>query len=310
MEFSAMPEGYRSGYVGLLGRPNVGKSTLINHLLGQEIAPTSHLPQTTRRSQLGILTLPHAQIIFVDTPGLHVAHNMLGERMNAYAEASIDDSDVLLVIFDIHTRPREEDSRIVEIVLQYPQKPAVVALNKVDLLAPSEIDEAKETFRALLPDAETVVISAFDPDLRNLLLDRLIEKLPLSPPYFDEEQITDLTEREIATDLIRAAAMHFLQKEVPYSIAVRMDEYQERGEHGAYISATVFVERDSQKGIVIGKNASMLRQIGTMAREMIEAMSGRRIYLDLRVKVLKKWRNDQTALSRLGYPSPRYPQKK
>jgi GTP-binding protein Era len=235
---------------------------------------------------------------------------MLGERMNAYAEASIDDSDVLLVIFDIHTRPREEDSRIVEIILQYPQKPAIVALNKVDLLAPSEIDEAKETFRALLPDAETVVISAFDPDLRNLLLDRLIEKLPLSPPFFDEEQITDLTEREIATDLIRAAAMHFLQKEVPYSIAVRMDEYQERGEHGAYISATVFVERDSQKGIVIGKNASMLRQIGTMAREMIEAMSGRRIYLDLRVKVLKKWRNDQTALSRLGYPSPRYPQKK
>lgn len=302
MVFAETPEGHRSGFIGLIGRPNVGKSTLLNAFLKQNIAPVSPRPQTTRQQQLGILTLPHAQVIFVDTPGLHKPHHKLGERMNSIAEKILKDSDLLLVIFDISKPPQDEDVIVAEAILSIDTPPKqFVAINKIDRLDEGEIDQRTKEFQKLLPDTEMIPISATLGYHVQSLLDVLIQALPLGPRYYPEEEITDATEREISAGLIRSVAMKLLRAEIPHAIAVRIDEFTERGDHGAYIAATIFVERPSQKGIVIGKGGSMLRQIGTQARQEIEEMSGRKIYLDLRVKLLKGWRNDIATLKRLGY---------
>ena len=304
MASPAIPEDHRSGFVGLIGRPNVGKSTLLNAYLKQNIVPVSFRPQTTRRRQLGILTLPEVQLIFVDTPGFHQAHHQLGERMNAYAQAVLEDVDIVLAIFDISHTPQPEDYIVIEKLQELdPSKALLVALNKVDLLSDNERTHRQEHFQSLMPIGKVIVISAAEGENREQLLNNLIEELPLGPRYYPEEEITDFTERQIAEDLIRAAAMQSLREEVPYAIDVRVDEYLERGQRGAFISATIFVERDSQKGILIGKGGKMMRKIGTRARREIESMSGRRVYLELRVKVLKGWRNDSAALARFGYPN-------
>jgi GTP-binding protein Era len=302
MDQAEMQSEHRSGYVGLIGRPNVGKSTLINVYLGQSIAPTSPWPQTTRRRQLGILTLERAQLIFVDTPGLHKPHHRLGEWMNTEAQRAMVVVDTLLVIFDISQPPHEDDHEVTRAISNIrPAQALLAGLNKVDLLEQEQIEERRLQYQALLPAAEMLPFSATRGDHRQELLKRLIDTLPFGPRYYSEETITESTEREIAVDLIRTAGLHLLRDEVPHSIDVRMDAYQERGDHGSYIAATIFVERQSQKGIVIGKGGAMLRDIGRMARIEIERMSGRKVYLELRVKVLPKWRNDQAALNRLGY---------
>jgi GTP-binding protein Era len=293
---------HRSGYVTLLGRPNVGKSTLLNAFLGQIIAPVSFRPQTTRIRQLGILSLHEAQIIFVDTPGLHQPHHKLGERMNAYAREALGDVDLVLVMFDASQPPHEEDKLVAKLVLEKSSNfSSIGVLNKIDLVPPGEIDRRSAEYSSLLPEVVFMPVSATRGDGREELLQKIIEQLPIGPSYFDEDEITDLNEREIASDLIRAAAMQHLREEVPYSTAVRIDDFKERGDTGAYIAATIFVERESQKGIVIGKGGKMLKGIGTSAREEIEAMSGRKVYLELRVKVLPRWRNNPGALTRLGY---------
>jgi GTP-binding protein Era len=293
---------HRSGYVALLGRPNVGKSTLLNAILGQSIAPVSFRPQTTRRRQLGILTTPEAQLVFVDTPGLHEPHHKLGELMNDDARDALRDVDVVLVMFDASQPLSEEDELVTKLVLEKSADFALLAaLNKIDLLSGAEFAQQLEAYQSLLPEVDLIQISATGGDGRDELMRRIIELLPIGPQYFPEEEITDLNEREIASDLIRAAAMQHLREEVPYAIAVRIDDFKERGDTGAFIAATIFVERESQKGIVIGKGGIMLREIGTSARKDIEAMSGRKVFLELRVKVLPKWRNNPSALVRLGY---------
>lgn len=293
---------HRSGYVTLLGRPNVGKSTLLNALLGQSIAPVSFRPQTTRRRQLGILTLPQAQIIFVDTPGLHQAHHKLGERMNEYAREALEDVDLVLVIFDASRPPTGEDELVANLVRELSDNfSSVGVLNKIDLIPSGEIIHRAAAFKSLLPEVDLIQLSATRGDGREELLQHVIKRLPVGPQFFPEDEVTDLNEREIASDLIRAAAMQHLREEVPYTIAVRIDDFKERGDSGAYIAATIFVERESQKGIVIGKGGTMLRDIGSSARVEIEAMSGRKVYLEIRVKVLPRWRNDPGALKRLGY---------
>jgi GTP-binding protein Era len=304
MEPTDLPPGHRSGFVAMAGRPNVGKSTLLNAYLGQSIAAVSPKPQTTRQRQLGILTLEGAQVIFVDTPGLHTPHHTLGSRMNEAAEEALVDADLILVLFDLGEEPTDDDRRVVDALhaLERP-RPTLAALNKVDLVGPNELQARFNAFEALLPEAEMIPISATRGDARDVLLERVIAELPEGPRYYPAETITDAYERDIAADLIRASAMHMLRHEVPYSVAVRIDEYKERGERGAYIGATLFVERESQKGIVIGRGGTMLREIGTMARKEIEAMSGRKVYLDLRVKTLPGWRDDEEALRRMGYPS-------
>jgi GTP-binding protein Era len=306
MKADALPEGHKSGFVALVGRPNVGKSTLINALLAQQVAAVSPRPQTTRRRQLGILTLSDAQIIFMDTPGIHKPVHKLGEYMNREAEAALEDTDVTLVLFSLFERPNDEDRRVAEQVLRRAsQSQVLVALNMVDLIAQEALAQRSADYQALLPDEEILHISATRGDNLDRLQQRIIELLPKGPRYYPEDEVTDAYERDIAADLIRAATLDSLRDEVPHCVAVRIEEYKERNQHGAYIRATLFVERDSQKGIVIGKGGSMLRQIGSKARHQIEAMSGRKVYLELRVKVLRGWRNKPSSLKQLGFLSSR-----
>ncbi len=302
MKTDILPEGHKSGFVALVGRPNVGKSTLINALLAQQVAAVSPRPQTTRRRQLGILTLSDVQIIFMDTPGIHKPVHKLGEYMNREAEDALEDADILLVLYSLFEHPTDEDKRVAEHVQRRASRsPVIVALNMVDLIATEALGERSAEFQALLPDEEIMPISATRGDNLDRLLQRIIELLPIGPRYYPEEDVTDVYERDIAADLIRAAALDSLRDEVPHCVAVRIEEYKERNQHGAYIRATLFVERDSQKGIVIGKGGSMLRQIGSKARHQIEAMSGRKVYLELRVKVLRGWRSDISSLKQLGF---------
>ncbi len=296
------PEGHRSGFVAVVGRPSVGKSTLINAFLGQSIAPTSRRAQTTRRRQLGILTRPDVQAVFVDTPGIHRPHNRLGEMMVEDATNALRDAELILVIFDLTRLPTPEDEQVAQTVAAVRGAvPVLVALNKVDDVPPERLRDRQAAFLALLPDAEAHVVSALRGDGRQELLERATALLPLGPRYFPADQVTDLNEREIAGELVRAAAMHLLRDEVPYGISTRVDEYRERGENGAYIAVTLYVEREAHKPIVIGKGGVMLRRIGTEARKQIEAMCGRRIYLDMRVKVQAGWRDDEKALQQFGF---------
>jgi GTP-binding protein Era len=293
---------YRSGFVAVLGRPNVGKSTLINALLGQKIAPVSPRPQTTRRRQLGILTLPQAQIVFVDTPGIHLPRHKLGEFLNQEATEILGEVDVLLFLVDLSLPPGEEERLIVQRIREdAPTTGVILGLNKCDLLPQGEWESQAAPYRALIPHQKAIFLSATRGDGREELIQTLIQALPIQEALYPEDQVTDLYEREIAAELIREAALLHLRDEVPHALAVRIDEYIERNEHGAYIRATLFVERESQKGIVIGQGGSMLKRIGSDARREIEAMSGRKVFLELRVKTLPNWRNRIDVLHRLGY---------
>lgn len=293
---------YHSGFVAVVGRPNVGKSTLINSLLGQKIAPVSPRPQTTRRRQLGILTLPEAQIVFVDTPGIHLPRHKLGEFLNQEATEVLEDVDVILFLVDLSTPPGEEEQLIVQRIREAGAEDRVIlGLNKCDRLPEGDWESHAAPYRASIPHRTSIFLSATRGDGRETLIQTLIQALPTQEALYPEDQVTDLYEREIAAELIREAALIHLRDEVPHALAVRIDEYTERGEEGAYICATLFVERESQKGIVIGQGGSMLKRIGTDARREIEAMSGRKVFLDLHVKTLRNWRNNPDALRRLGY---------
>lgn len=297
----------RAGFVAVMGRPNVGKSTLINALIGQKIAAVSPRPQTTRQTQLGILTTRDAQIIFVDTPGLHKPHHKLGEYMNQDAAAALEDADLVLFIVDgSQMPPDEEDLILVDLLGEMESPPKVIlALNKIDRVAADLLVEHQKAYQAHIPQAQLVLVSATRGDNLDELLSILVNNLPEGVPFYPPDQITDLYEREIAADLIRAAGLLHLRDEVPHAIAIRIDEFTERGDSGVYIAATIFVERDSQKGIVIGQGGQMLKRIGTTARHEIESMSGRKAFIKLRVKVRKNWRNDEKALSRFGFQSMR-----
>ncbi len=293
----------RAGYVAVVGRPNVGKSTLINRLLGQKVAAVSPRPQTTRRRQLGILTLDAAQVILVDTPGIHQPVHKLGEFMNAVALQGLADADVILWLVDSREPPAAEDREIAGKIASLKKPPPVIlVLNKADLLSDLAILEMRlGEYAPLLPSAELMAISSTTGEGITPLLEAVLERLPESPPYFSDEQVTDLYERDIAAELIREAALKHLREEIPHAMAVRIDEFKERNENTAYIAATLLVDKESHKGIVIGRQGSMLKTIGVSARTEIENMSGRRVYLDLRVKVNRNWRNNPDALRWLGY---------
>lgn len=302
---------YKAGFVAVVGRPNVGKSTLINALMGQKIAAVSPKPQTTRRLQLGILTLVNAQIVFMDTPGMHKPVHKLGEFMNQVAFETLEDADMVLWLVDSTVPPTEEDEIVASRLKDRKnQTPVLLLLNKVDLISGEALDERQKAYHHLLPSAMPLRISAMNGYQVDLLVQEMVARLPEGEAFYDEDQITDLYEREIAAELIREAALLHLRDEVPHAIAVRIDEFKERSETQSYVGATLLVERDSQKGIVIGKNAEMLKAIGTTARKEIEEMSGRRVYLELRVKVNKNWRNDPFMLKVLGYISEKKKKKK
>jgi GTP-binding protein Era len=293
---------FKSGFVAVMGRPNVGKSTLINALLQQKIAAVSPRPQTTRKRQMGILTLEDAQVIFVDTPGVHQPLHKLGENMNQEAADTLQESDLILLVVDVSQPPTSEDRMLVDLLRSISQSvPVILALNKMDLPDGQTLQDNRQAFSELVPQAEAIAISATSQINLEQLLASIVDRLPPGPPFFPENQVTDLYERDIAADLIREAALHLLREEVPHGIAIRIDQYLERNHHGAYIEATVFVERESHKPIVIGQGGSMLKKIGMMARQEIEAMSGRKVYLRLRVKVRKNWRDDERVLRWFGF---------
>lgn len=294
--------GMRSGYVAVIGRPNVGKSTLINKFMGQKIAAVSAKPQTTRRRQLGILTEDQAQIIFVDTPGLHIPQHKLGDFMNQEATEGLLDADLILWLLDSTSAPTNEDTLIAEKLRKIKDLPPVlIALSKNDLIDEQILVERKNSAIKLFPAKDILSFSSSSglglEDLKN----KIIEFLPIGDAFFDAETITDYFERDIAAELVREAVLFHVRDEVPHCIAVRVDGYKERENDKAYIEATIFVERDSQKGILIGQNGEMIKKIGILARQEIESMSGKKVYLDLRIKVNKNWRNSPDALQWLGY---------
>ena len=293
----------KAGYVAVVGRPNVGKSTLINTLLDQKIAAVSPKPQTTRRKQLGILTRPgEMQLVFVDTPGIHKAQHKLGDYMNDEAMSSLADADVVLWLLAADEDLTAEDKLIAEklgAIRRLP--PVLMALSKVDSVNEADLEKRKQAAIELFPARDVLEFSSMQHKGLEELLGSLLQFVPEGEPFFDEDTVTDYYEKDIAAELIRESALFFLRDEVPHCLAVRMDEYTERGEKGAFIEATYFVERESQKGIVIGQGGEMLKKIGTRARQEIESMSGREVYLSLRVKVNKNWRNSPEALHLLGY---------
>ncbi len=298
------PSTYKSGFVAIAGRPNVGKSTLINALMGQKIAAVTPRPQTTRRQQLGILTVNNAQIIFVDTPGVHRARHKLGEWMNHEAINAFSGSEILLIMVDGSQPLQEEDRLLAQMILDNcANLPQILVINKKDLIPFTDFSFIEATYTTLFPKATPVFISASNGENLDSLLTILTRLLPNGEPFFPEEQITDLYEREIAADLIRESALLHLRDEVPHSIAIRIDEFTERGNEGAYIAATLLVERESHKPIVIGQGGEMIKQIGQAARQQIEKMSGRKVFLQLRVKVRANWRNNESVLQQFGFKS-------
>ena len=296
----------KAGFVAVMGRPNVGKSTLINAFLGQKIAAVSPRPQTTRKRQMGILTIKskdkYTQIIFVDTPGIHNLRHKLGERMNQEAKATLEDSDVILLVVDVSQEPNEEDLLLFNLLAGLNRSiPVILALNKSDNANNEVFRINREAYKNGIPRSADISISATRRENLDILLGEITSHLPKSLPFFPDDQLTDLYEREITADLIREAALVLLRDEIPHGIAIRIDQFTERGEGGAYIEATIFVERESHKPIVVGQGGSMIKKIGSAARKEIEAMSGRKVYLRLNVKVRKNWRNDEKIPRRMGF---------
>lgn len=274
----------------------------MNALLGQKVAAVSPRPQTTRLRQLGILTLDDAQVVFMDTPGLHLPVHKLGEFMNQVAEDSLRDADVIVWLVDASAPPKDEDVRVAERLqgLKHPG-PVLLVLNKIDKIAEDLLPEQSAVYEALYPRAAIFTTSAISGQGIDALLKEILRLLPEGGPFFSEDQVTDFYERDIAAELIRESALTHLRDEIPHGMAVRIDEFTERTNGGAYIHATLLVERESHKGIVIGRNGDVLKRIGSTARAEIEKMSDRKVFLELKVKVNANWRNRPDALRWLGY---------
>lgn len=302
LEDDTLPEGHRSGFVALIGRPNAGKSTLVNALVGQKIAIVSSKPQTTRNRILGIVTRAEAQIMLVDTPGIHKDPVFrLNRRMIEQAVAAIPDADVILFLVDLTTTPRDEDMHIATLLRQKAaQRPVLIVGNKIDRI-PQELAEAHlEAYHALLPNSTRIpAISALEGTALDSLLEAIITRLPEGPRYYPNAQITDQTEHHIAAELIREAVLNLTRQEVPHASAVLVEDFEERENGITYISATLWVERDSQKPILIGKGGEKLKRIGSAARAELERFIGGQVYLELWVKVKPKWRDDVARLREL-----------
>ncbi len=296
-DWQDVPDGHKAGYVAVIGRPNVGKSSLVNILIGEPLAPTSPVPQTTRRRLLGILSLDLAQAVFVDTPGIHQPRQPLGKMMVRAADQALIDADLVLCVVDCSREPGEEDQLAVQRA-QQAAAPAFLVINKLDLCPDGGF---RAGFEALLPEVPHYGTSATAGTGVPELLEAVLAALPENPPFFPPDQVTDVFEREVGAELIREAALLLLQQELPHAVAVKVEDWKERPNGMIYLSALVIVERESQKGIVIGKGGRMLKTIGTLAREKLENWLGQRVYLDLRVKVYRNWRKDENTLRWLGF---------
>ncbi|HET6443830.1 MAG TPA: GTPase Era [candidate division Zixibacteria bacterium] len=297
-----LPEGHKSGFVAVVGRPNVGKSTLMNAFLGQKIAIVTHRPQTTRSNQLGIITRPEYQIIFVDTPGLTKPRHKLDEFMVGEADESLQDADIVLWLVEANERPGAGDRFIAATIRSLPEQSQIVlGINKADLLSPEEVQERTEAYRAFVPDSPWILFSALHGNGTPALLDLLIGALPEGPRYFPADQTTDSYERDIAAELVREQVFLQMREEIPYGTVVVVEQFKERENGVTFIAATIYVERDNHKKMLIGHKGEQLRKIGSAARRQIEEMVQGRVYLELFVKVEPQWRYKEQLLKRFGY---------
>ncbi len=290
-----------SGFAAVVGRPNVGKSTLTNHLIGEKIAIMSDRPQTTRNKIMCIMNTEDAQIMFLDTPGIHKPHHKLGEYMVRTAENTLREVDVILFVVDAAEKRGAGEEYILEL-LRKVKTPVILVVNKIDKL------QDKDKLFKIIADysqcynfAAVVPVSALEDTEFPGLVAEITKHLPEGPSYFPDDMITDQPERVIAAEMIREKILLLTRDEIPHSIAVEVEEFKERDNDDVYIRATIFVERDSQKGIVIGAKGSLLKKIGQQARTDIEGLLGCRVYLDLWVKVKADWRNKDKALKQFGY---------
>ncbi len=305
-EFDQIPEDHRSGYVAVVGRPNVGKSTLINQFMQEKIAIASPRPQTTRIRQLAIITEPGYQMVFVDTPGLiGKPRHKLDEFMKQTALETLSDADIVLWLVEATESPGGLERDIADQLKRLSLETKIVlVLNKIDLLDPITLPAKIEPYKTLLPDASWIAISALTGLNCEMLLTKLVEGLPLGPRYFPADQATDLFVRDIAGEMIREQIFVQLRDELPYGTAVQIDQFKEREEGAVYIQATIFVERDTHKKIIIGKKGEQMRQIGAEARKAIEQLVEGPVFLELWVKVEPKWRQNERQLKRFGYTKP------
>lgn len=294
-----MKNDFKSGFVTLIGRPNVGKSTLMNYLIGQKIAITSNKPQTTRNRIQTVLTTDEGQIVFVDTPGIHKAKNKLGEYMVNVAEKTLNEVDVVLWLVEPTTFIGAGEQHIAK-QLQRVKTPVILVINKVDSVKREEILPAIAAYKDIYDFADIVPVSARSGDNTDELLRVIMKYLPYGPQFYDENTVTDQPERQIVAELIREKALHSLQDEIPHGIAVAIDRMKMQNKV-MHIDATIICERDSHKGIIIGKQGSMLKKIGSTARYEIERMLDCKVNLNLWVKVKKDWRDSEFLMKNFGY---------
>lgn len=294
-----MKNDFKSGFVTLIGRPNVGKSTLMNYLIGQKIAITSNKPQTTRNRIQTVLTTDEGQIVFVDTPGIHKAKNKLGEYMVNVAEKTLNEVDVVLWLVEPTTFIGAGEQHIAK-QLHRVKTPVILVINKVDSVKREEILPAIAAYKDIYDFADIVPVSARSGDNTDELLRVIMKYLPYGPQFYDEDTVTDQPERQIVAELIREKALHSLQDEIPHGIAVAIDRMKMQNKV-MHIDATIICERDSHKGIIIGKQGSMLKKIGSTARYEIERMLDCKVNLKLWVKVKKDWRDSEFLMKNFGY---------
>jgi len=302
-------ERFRSGFVLLWGRPNVGKSTLLNAILGRKVAIVTPKPQTTRNRIAGVLTTKTAQFVFVDTPGIHAPHDALGEYMLATAREALPDADAILFIVDASSPPQGADREAARL-LESVEAPTLLVLNKIDLVSEETLAVRQEEYARLGSFSDIIAISAVRKAGTRRLLRRTEELLPIGPMYYPAEMVSDHPDSFLIAELVREQALLQTQKEVPYSLAVIVEEMAPRPEDLIYVRAVLYVERDSQKKILIGQGGNKLREIGKAARIQAEDLLGKRIFLDLWVKVRERWRDDESVLARFGYPIPKKPRKR
>lgn len=296
-----MTNDFRSGYVSIIGRPNAGKSTLLNSIIGEKISIVTSRPQTTRRKITGVLTSGAYQIVFVDTPGIHKPRHHLGRLMVKEAKEALNHPDIILLMV-FPNKPDHQDRALIELLKKIPKKPQVyLVINKIDLIKKAEIlpliDEYSKLFRfdAILP------VSALDSRDVALVKDKIVSGLPCGPKYFPDDMLTDQTEKELVSDIIREQIMEATQEEVPHSVTVEVITWSEREDGLISISCNIYVERSGQKGIIIGKGGQRLKSVAAAARKEIEKMLGRKVFMELWVKVKEGWRTDERALKDMGF---------
>ena len=294
-------KGFKSGFVAIAGAPNVGKSTLLNQILGEKISITSKKPQTTRNRILGIVHRPSSQLIFIDTPGIHRAKRPLNIRIVDAAVSALGDVDVILVMIDVANPDPESEDFLVK-KLRKQKRPVVLALNKIDLVAKPMLLSIIDNWSNAYAFEAVVPVSAILGAQIDELLDAMEALLPEGPPFYPDEALTDMPERFIAAEMIREKVFRLTGQEIPYSTAVTIESFsEEKGGTLVKIHSTIHVERSSQKGMIIGKHGTMLKMIGTEARKEIERMVGTKVFLKLFVRVHKNWSKDTKALRRFGY---------